>query len=59
MAASQDAIDEGDQGYTDHSEVKNVPDKLPGVGKAVNAQILAGGYTEGLYNYIDFVWLSD
>ncbi|KAJ7384994.1 hypothetical protein OS493_018683 [Desmophyllum pertusum] len=63
MVASQDAIDEGDQGYTDHSELKNVPDKLPGVAKAVNAQILAGGYTEGkrrveIFSVISFIILS-
>ncbi|KAL9975911.1 hypothetical protein ACROYT_G013130 [Oculina patagonica] len=43
MAPSQDAIEDVDQGHTDHSEAKKLPDRPSGKAK----EILAGGYTEG------------
>lgn len=48
MVRSQDAIDEADQCDTDHCEAKKVAESLPASTKVVNAQVLAGGYTEGL-----------
>lgn len=54
MAGCQDASDDEDQGDTENSEVKNVPVERPGAAKAVNAQILAGGYTKGLLLHNQF-----
>lgn len=48
MAVSQDVTGDGDQGDTENSEVKNLPDKESESTKVINAQILAGGYTKGL-----------
>jgi len=48
MTGNQNATDDGDQGDIEYSEVKKLPVERPGAAKAVNAQILAGGYTKGL-----------
>jgi len=57
MVGSQNATDDGDQGDTEHSEVKNLPVEGPGATKVVNAQILARGYTKGLLLHNQF-WLN-
>ena len=56
MVGSQNASDDGDQGDNEYSEVKHLPVERPGAAKAVKAQILAGGYTKGLFLHNQF-WL--
>jgi len=47
--SSRDAIDEKDQGIADHCQATKTPEKTKGSHKTASAQILAGGYTKGLY----------
>lgn len=46
---SQDAVDENVRGVADHYKVTNAPEQTKGSHKIAPAQILAGGYTKGLY----------
>ena len=46
---SQDAVDENVRGVADHYKVTNTPEQTKGSHETATAQILAGGYTKGLY----------